>query len=297
MLQDDYGGARRLARRRAVRRPRRKTSRLSWMPRSRRHVSPTPAPPTTPSRLSPSTVCPPSHSVIRIQSVRGRAMRRPRRRRRPTAIMRMASQPRLRGSVPPTRAPPLSFTLFTPPSLCPPCPALPLHPPHAPTLNSPNYLSPPLPPLPLPSVLHICASTACHGCSQPKTPLDFYIKDKLINKERPDRLGPICSNPDQFLPGSDLIKQQYKKEFDTELNAAGKNHYEDEALRSLKQYQKVSKLHPFHIILDAPIAPCSAPSPRSASLFVPHSTQPSALAASACPVYRRPVPLRGRSSG
>ena len=62
---------------------------------------------------------------------------------------------------------------------------------------------------------------------QSKTPLDCYIKDKRIGER-----------PDGFPPGTDLIKQQYKEEFDL-LSAAKKKQYEEEALLSLEQYQEV----------------------------------------------------------
>ena len=71
-------------------------------------------------------------------------------------------------------------------------------------------LSPPLPrPFSL-RLLYICASTACHGRPQPKSPLECYIKDKGINKEEFDKL-------------SVFRKQKYEKD----------------SLLSLKQYQEV----------------------------------------------------------
>ena len=118
------------------------------------------------------------------------------------------------------------------------------------------------------------SSTACHGRPQPKTPLDCYIKDKLI-EERPDRLGQIGSKPDGFLPGTDLVEQRYKEDFD-KLSAAEKTQYEKKALLSLRQYQKV-----LCFTLSAP--PCTlstslmypALHPRlGAALSVPRSTQP-----------------------
>lgn len=81
------------------------------------------------------------------------------------------------------------------------------------------------------------SSTACHGRPQSKTPLDCYIKDKLI-EERPDRLGQIGSKPDGFLPGTDLVEQRYKEDFD-KLSAADKKQYEEKALLSVQQYQEV----------------------------------------------------------
>ena len=54
------------------------------------------------------------------------------------------------------------------------------------------------------------SSTACHGRPQPKTPLDYYIKDKQGDKEDFDK-----------------------------LSAADKKQYEEKALLSVQQYQKV----------------------------------------------------------
>ena len=104
------------------------------------------------------------------------------------------------------------------------------------------------------------------------TPLDFYIKRP---KDQPVKVEQVEINWDSEVLDRD--KDNFNK-----LSATEKEKYEEKASISLQQYQAVPRyssrtllMHPLHPVPHARL---------NASLSVPHSTQPSALAASACPV-------------
>ena len=108
------------------------------------------------------------------------------------------------------------------------------------------------------------------------TPLQCYIEAKQT-KDQQVKVEQVELNEEE-------VQDRHKENFN-KLSATEKEPYEKEASISLQQYQEVprySSLHPVNASMH-PLHP--APHAHlNVSFYVPHSTQPSALAASACPV-------------